>query len=306
MTSFNKSKWYQISSPNGVLSFVGTPTSTIDNKTSVQPYGPVFLRISNTSDHEQQWQVYNINTSHAVLRTRASGPDNYLSAAIAQNDEGDVVAGNTKPIMGNYSLLDDSMYWSVGAWSDRLFWFENAQNGSAWHLNATGAFFLMSMNITAPQDGQQFKFTPIGDIDDDRYSTYSAPGAVATATATATGSSPTSTTTSLSLPSSNGRSAGAKGAIGAAVGGVSLLGLGLALLLCLRRRRKRPAKDAAVEPYRTEPVQEPQVLELPAETAAGAVTKHQDQRYSELPPGSSPSELGNHEIAELDGGGSWK
>lgn len=154
MANFDQSKWYQISTSGGGLSFVGTPASLTDNKTSVQPYGTVFLRISNKTDHEQQWQIYNVNSSHAVLRTRASGPDNYLSAAIAETDEGEVTAGSTKPIMGNYSLLDNSMYWSIGAWTDRLFWFENAQNGSKWHLNQTGAFFLMSLNITAPQVGQ--------------------------------------------------------------------------------------------------------------------------------------------------------
>ncbi|KAL1615546.1 hypothetical protein SLS54_008951 [Diplodia seriata] len=177
MANFDRSKWYQISTPNGLLSIVGTPTTTIDNKTSVQPFGPVFLRISNTTDHEQQWQIYNTNSTHAVLRTRASGPNNYLSAAIAESDDGEVTAGSTKPIMGNYTMLDESMYWSIGAWSDRLFWFENARNGSGWHLNATGAFFLMSLNITAPQVGQQFKFTTLGDVENEKYSTYSTPGA---------------------------------------------------------------------------------------------------------------------------------
>ncbi|KKY15266.1 hypothetical protein UCDDS831_g07726 [Diplodia seriata] len=132
MANFDRSKWYQISTPNGLLSIVGTPTTTIDNKTSVQPFGPVFLRISNTTDHEQQWQIYNTNSTHAVLRTRASGPNNYLSAAIAESDDGEVTAGSTKPIMGNYTMLDESMYWSIGAWSDRLFWFENARNGNSW------------------------------------------------------------------------------------------------------------------------------------------------------------------------------
>ncbi|KAL1639600.1 hypothetical protein SLS58_007800 [Diplodia intermedia] len=173
MAHFDRSKWYQISTPNGLLSIVGTPTTTIDNKTSVQPFGPVFLRLSNATDHEQQWQIYNTNSTHAVLRTRASGPNNYLSAAIAESDDGEVTAGSTKPIMGNYTMLDESMYWSIGAWSDRLFWFENARNGSGWHLNATGAFFLMSLNITAPQIGQQFKFTTLEDVEDEKYSTYS-------------------------------------------------------------------------------------------------------------------------------------
>lgn len=108
------------------------------------------------------------------MRTRASGPDNYLSAAVAQDDDGEINAGSTKPIMGNYSFLDNSMFWHIGAWSDGLFWLENAQNGSSWHLNHTGnGYFRMSSNITAPQTGQRFKFTALEDISNDNYSTYS-------------------------------------------------------------------------------------------------------------------------------------
>ncbi|KAH7052343.1 hypothetical protein B0J12DRAFT_571987, partial [Macrophomina phaseolina] len=134
--------------------------------------GAVFLRISNSTDREQQWQVYPLNDTTLVLRTRAAGPSNYLGAAADLGDTGDLNGGNTKPIMGNYSLQDGSMFWNVGDWPDGLFWLENAQNGSSWHLNHTGnGYFDMSSNITAPQRGQSFKFTAVAEIRDERWST---------------------------------------------------------------------------------------------------------------------------------------
>ncbi|KAK7724818.1 hypothetical protein SLS57_004089 [Botryosphaeria dothidea] len=172
MANFDKTKWYQISTSGGGLSFVGTPAVLRDNKTTVQPYGAVFLRTSNSTDREQQWQIFSINDTTLVLRTRASGPSNYLGAGIELGDTGDLDGGNTKPLMGNYTLQDNSMFWSIGDWPNGLFWFENAQNGSSWHLNHTGnGYFDMSSNITAPQDEQSFKFKAVADIKDDKWST---------------------------------------------------------------------------------------------------------------------------------------
>ncbi|KAB2572674.1 hypothetical protein BFW01_g10282 [Lasiodiplodia theobromae] len=308
MANFDDSKWYQISTPGDVLSFVGTPANTKDNTTSVQPYGPVFLRISNSTDREQQWQIYNVNSTTVVMRTRASGPDNYLSAAVAQDDDGEVNAGSTKPIMGNYSLLDSSMFWHIGAWSDGLFWLENAQNGSAWHLNHTGnGYFRMSSNITAPQTGQRFKFTALEDINNDKYSTYSAPGIAAAATATASSSATATANTSSTSKrqKTDGLTAGGKGAVGAAAGGVFLLILGLVLLWRLKKRKKQLASDAALEPPRTELAQEAQISELPAtektvpELPGTAASKFYDEKRSELPVDTAPSELGGNHISEL-------
>ncbi|GME33325.1 hypothetical protein GTA08_BOTSDO07495 [Neofusicoccum parvum] len=172
MANFDQNKWYQISTPGGGLSFVGSPDVLKDGKTTVQPYGAVFLRTSNSTDREQQWQIYPVNETTLVLRTRASGPSNYMGTAIDFGTVGTVNGGNTKPIMGNHTLMDSSVLWSINAWGDGLFYFENAQNGSAWHLNHTGnGYFDMSSNITAPQDEQSFTFKAVGTIDNQKFST---------------------------------------------------------------------------------------------------------------------------------------
>ncbi|RYP76000.1 hypothetical protein DL771_002072 [Monosporascus sp. 5C6A] len=171
MANFDSNRWYLITNADEGLSIVGTETVLTDDTTSVQPYGAVFLRLSNTSDIQQQWQIFRINDT-IVLRCRSCGPDAYMGTATHLQAESDLlVAGNTKPIMGGARALGVAALWELGNWQDGYYWMENAANGSAWHLNQTGGFLTMSSNITATQPQQRFQFRQQGEINDAGYST---------------------------------------------------------------------------------------------------------------------------------------
>ena len=73
--------------------------------------------------------------------------------------------------MRNSTLSDDSMFWNISPWGDGTFFFTNAANGTAWHLDVKpNSIMVMSSNITAPQDRQRFTFNQLRIIDDESFS----------------------------------------------------------------------------------------------------------------------------------------
>ncbi|KAI2618283.1 hypothetical protein GGS26DRAFT_595955 [Hypomontagnella submonticulosa] len=294
MANFLKNRWYRISNEDGGLSFVGTQTVLTDQTTSIQPFGAVFLRLTNASDPEQQWQVFPVNSTYVAFRCRSSGPDAYMGTTTDFKNSADApVAGNTKPIMSNATNLGLSMLWKLGVWEDGNYWLENAANGTSWHLNVTGGFLTMSSNITDSPEQQKFQFRQQDEINDTGYSTID-DSIIATATSSIQETKATSTPQRTSIddaddaaPSTGngGLSEGAKIAIGVSIGGIFLIALVVALVWYLKRRKKLAAPILADPPK----VDEAKVDVVP---------------HSEL-EAKSPSELdSSHFIrAELDGGG---
>jgi len=163
MANFDPNRWYQllVKSTSDAQSMDGT--SLFNNGG-----GAVFFQITNTSDAEQQWQLYPYNSSFYVLRTKASGPDSAMNVFASDTES---TPGGTVPAMHNFALSDDSKFWQISPWGDGTFFLTNAANGTAWHLLVkSNSLMAMSSNITLPQDGQSFSFNALGIIDDDNFS----------------------------------------------------------------------------------------------------------------------------------------
>jgi hypothetical protein len=168
MSNFDSQKWYQITMKAYDKSNLLSLASDSHNGT-----GSAYFQITNTSSPNQQWQLFASTNNTYVLRSGESTSFGYLTTKKSSDDKATVNAGNTVPLVTNYyKLRDDSMYWSILPWGDGSFWMENAQNGSAWHLEKeTNGRMQMSSNITKPQNGQSFIFKPLGKISQKAYGT---------------------------------------------------------------------------------------------------------------------------------------
>ena len=123
--------------------------------------GTTYFQKTDAGSSVQQWQMFRFNTSYYVLRSKASGSQGYLN-----------VAGDNVPYMANSSISDASMFWKIHPWTDGTFYFTNAANGSAWHMEVEPTSLMaLSSNITAPQDGQRFSFSQLGTVNDVAFST---------------------------------------------------------------------------------------------------------------------------------------
>lgn len=168
MANFASDHWHQIyigNSDGGGQSLAGT--SLYNNSLT----GAVFFSETNTtSNAEQLWQLYPFNSTYYVLRSKSSGPLGYLTVKRAPEEN---TPGRTVPLMTNASLADDSMFWRIEPWGDGTFFFTNAANGSAWHLQLKpNSLMAMSSNITTPpRDGQRFSFKQLGQIQNANFST---------------------------------------------------------------------------------------------------------------------------------------
>jgi len=132
MANFDTNSWYQITRQSATQSMIGT--IPFSNGT-----GAVFFQVTNTTLPAQQWQFFPYNSTYYVLRTKDSSSIGYLGVA-ASNNSG--VAGNTVPDIRNYTLSDNGMFWTIEPWGDGTFFFTNAANGTAWHLNSKNIHFL--------------------------------------------------------------------------------------------------------------------------------------------------------------------
>lgn len=170
--NLDQNAWYQINvTRQSGQSLVGTPLYT-NNGTQ----GAVFYQITNTSSPMQSWQFWPYNSSVYLLRCRDSGPNSYLAASSLGGGDGDPaghVIGDSVPVMNSYKNTDASMFWVAAPWGDGTYYLYNLANGSNWRINVlSSSLMTMDSDITAPQVGEQFVFSPLRAINDNRYSTY--------------------------------------------------------------------------------------------------------------------------------------
>jgi hypothetical protein len=163
--NLDTSQWYHMYlNDNKKSSFIGTNLYT--NSGTI---GAVFF--NNTVDlsaPRQRWQIYPINSTTFVLRSGEGGANAFLGTHFVANEE---TEGHTRPCMVRGDVADDSVFWHFGSWGDGMFWLENAQNGSAYHVERkANGIMAMSPNVTAPQNLQRWGFEGIEKIDDEAWS----------------------------------------------------------------------------------------------------------------------------------------
>lgn len=166
--NFDDNTWYQVNATKASgKSFYGTSLFQ-DGKT-----GAVFFQNTNTSVRGQSWQFYPYNSSVYLVRCKDGGPNGYLAAAAGKEDtEQSSITGNTVPILANYNVTDETMFWQIEPWGDGTYYFSNLGNGSNWRLNLLDSGLMaMDSNITSAQSGEHFTFASLSTIGDDRYST---------------------------------------------------------------------------------------------------------------------------------------
>ncbi|KAK2615503.1 hypothetical protein N8I77_002253 [Diaporthe amygdali] len=258
--NFDTNAWYQVN----VTKFPGSSllgTSLFqDGKT-----GAVFYQNTNTSAKGQSWQFYPYNSSVYLLRCKDGGPNGYLAAAAGKTDtDQSDVTGNTVPILANYNVTDDSMFWTVAPWGDGTYYFSNLANGSEWRLSVMdNKLMVMDSNTLPAQSGEHYTFTSLSTIGDSRYSTVNtypttsrtenavAPTTTSTITATGDSTPSPSAGSSPSESSSGGLSTGAAAGIGVGVGlAVAILVAFLAIFFIRRRKNARTGPG----PEQTNPV----------------------------------------------------
>jgi hypothetical protein len=168
MMDFRTNSWYRLitaASIDSQLSMAGTSTFINDRE------GLVTFVTSNNDDHTQQWQIYPVDSSIFMLRTRASGPSAYLAI---RNQNG--TQAQPSPRIYGHNETDNSMLWGIAPWGDGTFYFRNMVNGKPWNLefrSPDGA--KMHTNITGPQPGLSFSFIKLEDINDSAFSTIRTP-----------------------------------------------------------------------------------------------------------------------------------
>src|SRR5436190_14103937 len=105
MANFDSNKWYQIRKRStDILALAGTSLFK-------EGKGAVFFQLTNTSVPDQQWQVYTVEKNEYVLRPRVGGPTAYMTTTVGNSSDPNN-SGNSIPRLTNYTLSDDSMYWS--------------------------------------------------------------------------------------------------------------------------------------------------------------------------------------------------
>jgi hypothetical protein len=131
--------------------------------------GAIFLNYTQTSASTMRWQIYPINSTTYVLRSKEGGANAFVGTHYVAAEE---TEGHTRPYMVNGMIADDSVFWQFGSWGDDSWWLTNAQNGTNYHLNLkANGLLTMDPNITAAASQQQnWKFGSIAKIDDTAYS----------------------------------------------------------------------------------------------------------------------------------------
>ncbi|CZT03106.1 uncharacterized protein RAG0_09975 [Rhynchosporium agropyri] len=244
MANLASDHWHRIYQGGNEAGQSLTGTELFNNSVS----GAVFFATTNTTGNTpnpaQLWQIVPYNSTYYVLRTKHSEPLGYLSTIYAPLEG---TPGRTVPRMANASIvLDDSIFWQIEPWGDGTWYLQNAQNGSAWHLQQKpNSLMAMSSNITTtpPRNGQRFSFKQLQPIQNASFSTVITPAGTETASPlTATLATTGSPSASSSPGNTGGLSTGAKAGIGAGVG-IGALILLLILGFVLLKRRKRAQKS---------------------------------------------------------------
>lgn len=158
MANFNNSLWYHLFvNGNDDKAFIGTNLFSDGNA------GAVFYQPTNTTQDRQRWQMYAVDETYYVLRSKEGGPDAFLGTMYSEDE---TTPGKTRPHMIRGNLSDDSIYWQVKPWGDGTFFFTNKKNGSDWHLakKAGSDILALDSNITSQPKGQMWNFEKIADI----------------------------------------------------------------------------------------------------------------------------------------------
>lgn len=165
MTSpdIDSNMWYQLFIGTGTQSLVGTsPYSGSGSR------GATFINSTDNTSGTQQWQIFQINSTTWTLRNQEGGPNAWLGTAFSNTED---TEGKTRPCMERGDVADASVYWTISPWGDGTWYFSNAANGTNYHMKKKdNGLMVMSPNITAPQNGQRWKFKKITAINNDNYS----------------------------------------------------------------------------------------------------------------------------------------
>lgn len=168
MANFDIDKWYQLYlNQDNDYAFAGTE---LDRANGTE--GAVFYRPSNTSAGRQWWQLYAMDDTYYVLRTRAGGPDAFLGARYASEEK---TPGQTRAYMIQGNMSDDSVFWKISPWGDGTFYMTNKQNGTDWNLgrtrNGQNVTVVLDSNKTDTPAMQRFSFQALNNIAAKGYST---------------------------------------------------------------------------------------------------------------------------------------
>jgi hypothetical protein len=159
--SFDPNQWYSIFL-NGGQGLSGTWLFKNDYTT-----GASLMKTRDTSDSEQLWQVFQVNSTTRTMRSKAGGPTGYLSAKWNASAQTQIV-----PIMAIGDIADTSALWTFDAWEDKTWKISNLKNGTENRLQKN-PLLSISSDAPAPPKGQGWNYTAIKAIDDPRYSSVS-------------------------------------------------------------------------------------------------------------------------------------
>ncbi|KAJ4313079.1 hypothetical protein N0V94_007113 [Neodidymelliopsis sp. IMI 364377] len=163
--NLDTNQWYHMYlNDNKKSSFIGSGLFTKSGTS-----GTVFFNDTvDLTAPRQRWQIYPINSTTFVLRTGEGGANAFLGTHLVAGEE---TQGGSRPRMVRGDVADDSVFWAFGSWGDGTYWLENAQNGSAYHVERKlDGNVVMSPNISAPQNQQRWGFERIGRIDQKAWS----------------------------------------------------------------------------------------------------------------------------------------
>jgi hypothetical protein len=166
MANFKTSSWYHLYvRGNKTNAFIGTALNANNHNG-----GAVFFEVANTTEWRQRWQLYAVNETSYVLRTREGGSDAFLAAMYSENES---TPGKTVARMVRGNISDDSVFWQISPWGDGTFFLTNKQNGTEWHLarKVKEALVAMDSNITSTPEGQRWGFEEVAEIENNAYST---------------------------------------------------------------------------------------------------------------------------------------
>lgn len=168
MANFEINRWYQLYlDQNNDHAIAGTEL----NRTNGTE-GAVFYRPTNTSAGQQWWQIYSIDDTYYVLRTRAGGPDGFLGARYEPTER---TPGRTRAYMAQGNTSDDSVFWKISPWGDGTFYMTNKQNGTEWNLGqamvGNDVTVVLDSNKTGTPGTQRFSFRALNKIGTDNFST---------------------------------------------------------------------------------------------------------------------------------------
>ena len=166
MANLDSNQWYKVYlNENDNRSLWGTNLFK-NGKT-----GAVYMNDTAPSQFTDRWQIYPINSSTSVLRTKQGGKDAFLGALYSPDE---ATPGHTHADMVRGNISDDSVFWAITPWGDGTFYMTNAANGTAWHLGVNDAgLIIMDSNIQGTPNRQRWSFDTIAEINDNAFSTVS-------------------------------------------------------------------------------------------------------------------------------------